>query len=911
MRLSRYPAPLLVLLAALGCGGDGSASPNIVVPEAVARVDVNPSTLSVLVGASGQLTAKTYGPSGTALSGRLVSFSTSDPNVASVSTAGSVTGVSVGSAVITASSEGRSGTATVTVTRPQVASIAVTPPSLTLSVGVSAPLAAVALGAAGDTLPGRTFSWSSSATAIATVSTDGLVTGVAAGAATITVSSEGRSATVSVTVRPASSSAVARVTVSPASMQLAPGATGTLVANALDANDVILAGKAFTFASSSATVATVTGSGLVTAVAEGSATITVTSEGKQATSAVTVLPSNQAPGPVVRIVLSPGQVSMPAKRQDQLTAVAYDSAGRAVPGATYTFVSSNPTVVTVTATGLLNSVNPGTATITASANGKSATSAITVTAGGGGAVARVDVTPATASVGVGATFQLTGTAYDAQGNPTSMETPLWLTDNPIVASVSQSGLVTGLAPGTAHVSMSQGGHVDQATVTVTGTALGNIIDVNPSITYQTITGWSAAAQNGWMECNQTAYPIYKTGLMDRAVNELGLNRVTTALRSGMENTADHHRQFLAGQIDQTAYRDSWFLPVNDNADPMVTDSSKFFFSFIDDNVTHSVLPLRQRLQARGEPLYWTLTYVDFLQNRTSKPFNQMKSAEEFAELVAMAFKHLQKKWGFVPDAVEMLLEPEHTLYNATDMGRALVAVERRLRQHGFTPDFIGPSTTSMFNAAVWYDGMLQVPGTARLLRELAYHRYVAVSYPALSAIGLRRQRDNVNTSMLEHIGSGYDDLYEDLTVGGVSAWMQFSTAFCGMRDNFDADGVYYQINQSDPANPRVNITKHSRLFRQLFLFVRRGAVRLGAASGNSTDLRPLAFRNTNGKVVVVVQAKRGAAFSVRGLPGGTYAINYSTPTGQWNVDLADQTIAAGGTVQTSIPGDGVITIYAK
>jgi hypothetical protein len=166
--------------------------------------------------------------------------------------------------------------------------------------------------------------------------------------------------------------------------------------------------------------------------------------------------------------------------------------------------------------------------------------------------------------------------------------------------------------------------------------------------------------------------------------------------------------------------------------------------------------------------------------------------------------------------------------------------------------------------------------------------------------------------MLEHIGSGFDDLYKDLTVANVSAWEQFTLAFCGNRDNPDNNGVYYQINQTNPSSPKVNITNHAKLLRQVFAYVRAGAVRIGATSGNAATLLPLAFRNTNGRQVVVVRAMAGASFSVRGLPAGRYGINYSTTAGnEWNISLADQTIGGGGTIQAAIPRDGVITIYGR
>ncbi len=897
---------------ALGCGGDAPGVDTTVNPPGVARIDLSPQTLSVVVGATQQLSATTFDAQGNPLAGRSISFVSSAAAVASVSASGLVTGVALGSASITASSEGRTATASVTVTGPQVASIAVAPASLTLSQGASASLSAVALGAAGDTLPGRAFTFSSANNAIATVTASGVVTGIAPGSTTVTVASEGRSRGVPVTVTATSSAPVTQVVLTPQFVTVRAGTTSQLQAAALDAQGVVLAGRSFTFVSNNPAVATVSGSGLITGVAAGSATITANSEGKQGSSSVTVTPAGSSPGPVARVVLSPGAMALPVGRQDQLTAVAYDAAGVAVPDVTYAFSSSAPAVATVTSTGLVTAASAGPATLTVSSSGFTATAGVTVTAGGNGAITRVDITPPASNVAVGASVQLTGVAYDAQGRVSTAEWYLWRVDNPVVAAVSQSGLVTGLAPGTVQVTMSAAGLAKTVPVTITGSAATNVITVLPGVQYQTMTGWQAAGQNGWLDCNPTAFARYKTELYDRLVNELGIDRLTTALQSGFENSRDYFADFVAGRLSSSQFADTWFQPVNDNADPLVSDSTKFFFGLLDGYVDNAVLPLRQRLLARGESLYWTLTYVDFRQNgQSTKPYLQMKTPEEYAELVLMAFTHLQGKYGVVPNALELVLEPENTLYTAPEVGRALVAVAARLRSRGFTPELLGPSTTSVWNASTWYDELLQVPGTRGLLSELVYHRYVALSYPALAAIGLRSQRDGIRTAMLEHIGSGIDALYEDVTIAGVSAWMQFSSAFCGNRDNPDNQGVYYQVNQTDPTNPRINITNQAKLLRQVFAYVRRGAVRLGATSGNATDLLPLAFRNANGKLVAVVRAKRGLSFSVQGLPAGTYGINFGTPGVQWNVNLPDQTIGTGGTIQTSIPSDGVITVYAR
>src|SRR6266480_974971 len=89
-----------------------TAVPGLSVP--VAAVTVNPASLTV--SATAQLTATPKDSNGTALSGRAVTWATNNPAVATVSGSGLVTGVAAGSATITATSEGKSGSATITVT---------------------------------------------------------------------------------------------------------------------------------------------------------------------------------------------------------------------------------------------------------------------------------------------------------------------------------------------------------------------------------------------------------------------------------------------------------------------------------------------------------------------------------------------------------------------------------------------------------------------------------------------------------------------------------------------------------------------------------------------------------------------------------------------------------------------------
>src|SRR2546426_1057937 len=179
-----------VKVVAHGSGTTDTAAVTVT-SRPVASVTVSPGAASVIVGQAAQFTAIPKDANGFALAGRVVTWSSNNTAVATVNASGLATGVAVGSATITATSEGKNGTAVLTVSNVPVASVTVAPASASVPVGQTAQLAATPKDASGTPLSGRVVTWASSNTAVATVNGSGLVYGVAAGAATITATSEG------------------------------------------------------------------------------------------------------------------------------------------------------------------------------------------------------------------------------------------------------------------------------------------------------------------------------------------------------------------------------------------------------------------------------------------------------------------------------------------------------------------------------------------------------------------------------------------------------------------------------------------------------------------------------------------------------------------------------------------------
>jgi len=265
-----------------GGGGGGANTPTTV---AVTDVSLNKSSVNLIVG-NVETLVSTITPANA--TNKAVSWSSSNPAVAKVSSHGTVTSLSIGTATITVTTSDGSKTASCIIN--------VNPVPVT---GVSLNKATTAMVVNGtETLfaeidppnaTNKSVTWRSDNTAVATVSTTGKVSAVSVGSATITVATVdgNKTAVCNVTVV-TSAVAVTEVSLNKSSTSLDVGGTETLVAtispsSATDQN--------VTWYSNNTSVATVSANGTVTALTAGTATITVvTADGsKTASCVVTVI----------------------------------------------------------------------------------------------------------------------------------------------------------------------------------------------------------------------------------------------------------------------------------------------------------------------------------------------------------------------------------------------------------------------------------------------------------------------------------------------------------------------------------------------------------------------------------------------------------------------------------------------
>jgi uncharacterized protein YjdB len=470
-------APGTARISANADGVEGFATITVTLVP-VATLSVAPSSGSVSVGQTLQLSATARDDQNRVLTGRQITWRSNDAEIASVTQTGLVSGVAVGATTITASVEGVVATATISVGLVPVASISLTPNPATVQEREDVQLTATPRDAAGAALAGRTVVWSSSNNAIAAVSQSGLATGIAPGAATITASSPGAgaggtspSASVAVTVTYAP---VTRVQITPSPASVGVGSSLGFVAMLSDANGqtLLLAGRSITWSSLNTNVASVNAAtGVATGVSPGNVTIRAQASSPGQSVPVTgdaSLSVTLAAVASVSVVPSTATVHAGAAYSRQFGAQLRDGSGNVLTGRSVAWATSNAGVATVSAGGLVTGTAPGAATITATSGGVVGSAAVTVDLV---AISSVAVTPPSATLAPLGTVQLSATPRDSANNALSGSalggrTVAWTSSAPLIATVSAGGLVTALLPGSATISAAIGGKSGTSAVSV-------------------------------------------------------------------------------------------------------------------------------------------------------------------------------------------------------------------------------------------------------------------------------------------------------------------------------------------------------------------------------------------------------------------------------------------------------------
>lgn len=446
-------------------------------PVEVTSITINKPTLNLSIGSEELLTAKILPDNAT---NQAIIWTSSDENIATVSTTGNVVAKNIGSCTINArTADGKVASCNVIVSPIKVTAINLNKSSSKLNIGAEETLSATVLP---SNATDQNLIWSSSDNNIVTVNNTGRVVAVSQGTAIITVkAADGVSAQCTIEVLPI---AITSITLNKTSTKILLGSTEILTAQILPVNAT---NKILTWASSNSSVAIVDQTGRISTNAIGSAIITVSSsDGKSATCSVEVLP---VPGSTLK--LNKANLRLFIGEEETLI-------GEVLPAnATdqeIIWSSSDTNVAVVSASGRIKTLSVGNTIITAkTAEGLSAQCTLEVVPV---EATSITIDKTTVDILLGATTTLNASILPLN---TTDKTIIWTSSDENVATVSADGVVNTLQIGQCIINAQ----------TSNGLKASTIINVNPvpaaSITLNKSTTEILVGQTDFLSANIEPY----------------------------------------------------------------------------------------------------------------------------------------------------------------------------------------------------------------------------------------------------------------------------------------------------------------------------------------------------------------------------------------------------------------------
>jgi uncharacterized protein YjdB len=442
-------------------------------------VSVAPIDVTVPVNASTTVVGTAFDCSGNSIPNRPVTFSSANSSIASVTVNGTIIGIAVGTTKVTASASGKSAYVTVTVSTERVATMTVTPASVTLRRTNTRAFTAVAKNASGVVINGATVTWASSNSSVAFVDNTGQVTALAVGTVTITATADGQTGASLVTVTEVP---IGSIALTPATQNLLVGNQSVITAALKDTagNALSSTGRSLSWSSNNEVFATVSQSGTVTGIKAGTVTITATNPDNTAiNSTATVVVTN----PVinnVQILPVGGIVRLGIPKQYSVSLTDINGTNIPVKDRTISWTSVTPSIASVSSAGVVTALQTGTARVAVNAEGKVDTATFSVQKI---PVANIVVAPLSFTLQVTQTKQFTTTVTDSVGNIVTDRTIQWTSSDNNKAVVDlNTGLATAVGAGSATITANSEGRSGSATLNVTLAAVDTIQVVTNTFT---------------------------------------------------------------------------------------------------------------------------------------------------------------------------------------------------------------------------------------------------------------------------------------------------------------------------------------------------------------------------------------------------------------------------------------------
>jgi hypothetical protein len=399
------------------------------------------------------------------------------------------------------------------------------------------------------------------------------------------------------------------------------------------------------------------------------------------------------------------------------------------------------------------------------------------------------------------------------------------------------------------------------------------IAINPSTQYQTIEGWG----HGGGILSMLSYGADTTYLnpmnrqtLDFLIDDLGLTGSRT--------------WEVGPRIDGTGTDDGNCDSINWN---------KFQVGPLDTRIAAFAVYFRNRIVAQGfQPSFYSSPgYPTHATDQ--KPWIMLHPGERAQQIWASAL-WWKNNYGININYDVIYNEPSGPV-TAAVIADDIKALGPRMQAKGL-------ATLTQYAEAVapltdWQNYIVPVQNDTALwpyVGRLSYHNY-GTADPYRSQIRDFGKAKGIRTGQTEMGDPSYDDLYADLTLGGVSYW----------------EVAYSGSNTLVPIAGNTGFTPEARYYRkrQLMHYVRPGAVRIGASTNDST-VRVVAF-SKGGQVTTVIENIGSAAKTVNlsGLPPGKYGL--SSSAGAPFQEFGIQTVPANGKITLSnvAAGSAATTLY--
>jgi hypothetical protein len=439
------------------------------------------------------------------------------------------------------------------------------------------------------------------------------------------------------------------------------------------------------------------------------------------------------------------------------------------------------------------------------------------------------------------------------------------------------------------------------------TSSNETITLTPSTAYQTIQGWLGIASMEGTSAFQQAQAL------NMLVNDLGL----TGLR--LEAPAGN----LVGQASWEATPAEDLPTFASTGAPANSSYSAFNTASTDTNVTDVVIPFQNLVNARQAnafTLYTTQSFYNF-GGSGHIPTWMAGNPGEYAENLVSFDEYLKSKYGIVPTYMTILNEEDNQTHMTPALNAAIIrAVGPLLQKAGLSTKILAGETvtptdvTPTAPAGSNYVSSL-TPDDWRYIAGISYHNYGGASN--VGAASAEAQSQGVFTSEDETTDGSALTMYNDLVNGDDSFSMPQYGLF-GLGSSITPNTGSLLNGGIDQASIQPGESYFD--FRQIMDYVRPGAVRIGASSGDS-NIETMAFRNNGQVTTILINQLEGGytpvakTMTITGLPNGTYGVSASIGASANGAagtpeELGVQTVT-NGTLTVNDPANSVLTIYPR